>query len=48
MTQLLDELAEFFWEIDALGKTDNKEEFLLKAKPIIKSLIESIRQGGNL
>ncbi len=45
---LLDELAEFFWEIDALGKTDNKDEFVGKAKPIIKKLIQQIRNGGAL
>ena len=48
MTQLLDDIAEFFWQIDSLGKIDDHDQFIQKAKPIIKDLINNIRQGGAL
>lgn len=48
MTILLDEIAEFFWEIDAIGKADDKEKFMEDAKPLIKEMILKIRGGGAL
>ena len=45
---LIDDFAELFWEIDSLGKLDNKQEFILKVKPLLRDLILKIRSGGNV
>ena len=45
---LLDDLAEFFWSIDSIGKYDDKDKFMEEAKPLIKELVLKIRGGGPL